>query len=328
MKRRLTILLALTGIGWILSGCGEIEQATGTGPKEYPYQITTTVGMISDITRHVAGQHAVVEGIVREGVDPHLYAASINDVKAFYAADVIFYNGMMLEGKMSDILVRVGRNKPVHAVTEAIQQEAGYVIMDESKHYDPHVWNDVAGWMKAVEVVRNVLQEYDPAHRTDYSRNAEAYLEKLKQLDAYAKEVLGSIPEKRRVLITAHDAFGYMARAYGLKVRGIQGLSTEAEAGLRDVELLVEFLVEHKIPAVFVESSVSHKSIEALIEGAGAKGHKVEVGGQLFSDSMGRSGTPEGTYIGMVDHNVTTIARALGGSVPKGGFQAWVKNRQ
>ena len=311
MKRRLTILLALTGIGRILSGCGEMEQATGTGPKEYPYQITTTVGMISDITRHVAGQHAVVEGIVREGVDPHLYAASINDVKAFYAADVIFYNGMMLEGKMSDILVRVGRNKPVHAVTEAIQQAAGYIIMDESKHYDPHVWNDVAGWMKAVEVVRNVLQEYDPAHRTDYSRNAEAYLEKLKQLDAYAKEVLG-----------------YMARAYGLKVRGIQGLSTEAEAGLRDVELLVEFLVEHKIPAVFVESSVSHKSIEALIEGAGAKGHKVEVGGQLFSDSMGRSGTPEGTYIGMVDHNVTTIARALGGSVPKGGFQAWVKNRQ
>jgi len=284
--------------------------------------------MISDITRHVAGQHAVVEGIIREGVDPHLYAASINDVKAFYAADVIFYNGMMLEGKMSDILVRVGRSKPVHAVTESIQQAADYVITDESEHYDPHIWNDVAGWMKAVEVVRNVLQEYDPAHQSDYSKNAEDYLKKLEQLDAYAEEVIGSIPEGKRVLITAHDAFGYMARSYGLEVRGIQGLSTDAEAGLRDIELLVEFLIERKIPAVFVESSVPRKSIEALIEGARAKGHKVVVGGELFSDSMGKPGTPEGTYIGMIDHNVSTIARGLGGSVPNGGFQAWVKARQ
>ncbi|NRB26553.1 MAG: zinc ABC transporter substrate-binding protein [Roseibacillus sp.] len=328
MKRRLTILLAVTGICRILSGCGEIEQATGTGPKGYPYQIATTVAMISDIVRQVAGQHAVVEGVVGEGVDPHLYAASINDVKAFYAADVIFYNGLMLEGKMSDVLVRVGRNKPVHAVTEAIQQAADYVITDESEHYDPHVWMDVAGWMRAVKVVRDVLQEFDPAHRADYSENADAYLKKLEQLDAYAKEAVSSIPEEKRVLITAHDAFGYMARAYGLEVRGIQGLSTEAEAGLRDIELLVEFLVEHKIPAVFVESSVPRKSIEALIEGARAKGHKVVVGGELFSDSMGKPGTPEGTYIGMIDHNVTTIARALGGGVPKEGFQVWVKNKQ
>jgi manganese/zinc/iron transport system substrate-binding protein len=222
----------------------------------------------------------------------------------------------------------VGRKKPVHAVTEAIQQAADYVITDESEHYDPHVWMDVAGWMRAVKVVRDVLQEFDPAHRADYSENAEAYLKKLEQLDAYAKEAISSIPEEKRILITAHDAFGYMGRAYGLEVRGIQGLSTETKAGLRDVERLVEFLVEHKIPAVFVESSVPRKSIEALIEGARAKGHKVEVGGQLFSDAMGTPGTPEGTYIGMIDHNVTTIARALGGSVPKGGFQAWVKNRQ
>ena len=320
MKRRLTILLAVTGICRILSGCGEIEQATGTGPKGYPYQIATTVAMISDIVRQVAGQHAVVEGVVGEGVDPHLYAASINDVKAFYAADVIFYNGLMLEGKMSDVLVRVGRNKPVHAVTEAIQQAADYVITDESEHYDPHVWMDVAGWMRAVKVVRDVLQEFDPAHQADYSENADAYLKKLEQLDAYAKEAVSSIPEEKRVLITAHDAFGYMARAYGLEVRGIQGLSTEAEAGLRDIELLVEFLVEHKIPAVFVESSVPRKSIEALIEGAGAKGHKVVVGGELFSDSMGKPGTPEGTYIGMIDHNVTTIARALGADLSAGGM--------
>ena len=296
------------------------------GPRGYPYQVVTTVGMITDVVKRVAGDHAVVQGIVGEGVDPHLYAASTNDVKALRGADVIFYNGLMLEGKMSDVLVKVGRNKSVHAVTEAIQETTDYVITDESEHYDPHVWMDVVGWMKAVEVVRDALQEFDPSHGADYRKNAEVYLKELGQLDVYAKEAIGSIPEDQRVLVTAHDAFGYMARAYGLEVHGIQGLSTEAKPGLRDIELLVEFLVEQKIPAVFVESSVPRKSVEALIEGARAKGHEVAVGGELFSDSMGKAGTSKGTYVGMIDHNVTTIAKALGGTVPKGGFREWVKN--
>ena len=295
-------------------------------PGTYPYQVVTTVGMITDIVERVAGDHAVINGIIGEGVDPHLYAASTNDVKALRGADVIFYNGLMLEGKMGDVLVRVGRNKPVHAVTEAIQETGDYVITDESEHYDPHVWMDVTGWIKAVEVVRDALLEFDPSHGADYRENAEAYIKELEQLDTYAKEAIGSIPEDQRVLVTAHDAFGYMARAYGFEVHGVQGLSTEAKPGLRDIELLVEFLVEQKIPAVFVESSVPRKSVEALIEGARSKGHEVTVGGELFSDAMGEAGTPEGTYVGMIDHNVTTITKALGGNVPEGGFQEWVKN--
>ena len=327
MKRRLITLLAVTLACRLLSACGDGTGETGNGPGGYPYRVVTTVEMITDIVRRVSGDHAVVEGIIGEGVDPHLYAATTNDVKALRGADVIFYNGLMLEGKMSDVLAKVGRTKSVHAVTAAIQEITDYVITDESEHYDPHVWMDVAGWMKAVEAVRDALQDFDPSHRTDYSKNAEAYLRELEELDAYAKEAISSIPAGQRVLVTAHDAFGYMARAYGLEVHGIQGLSTEAKPGLRDIELLVEFLVANKIPAVFVESSVPHKSVEALIEGAEAKGHKVAVGGELFSDSMGKAGTPKGSYVGMIDHNVTTITKALGGSVPEGGFQEWVKTR-
>ncbi len=326
MKRRLIIIFALCWVCRLLSGCGEAARNPVGGPQAYPYNVVATTGMITDIVKRVAGDHAIVEGIIGEGVDPHLYAASTNDVKTLRGADIIFYNGLMLEGKMSDVLVKVGRTKSVYAVTEVVQETADYVIADGSEHYDPHVWNDVSGWMKAVEGVRDALEEFDPSHALDYRENAEVYLKELERLDAYAKEAIGSIPADQRVLVTAHDAFGYMARAYGLDVRGIQGLSTEAKPGLRDIELLVEFLVEKKIPAVFVESSVPRKSVEALIEGALAKGHEVLVGGELFSDSMGQAGTVQGTYVGMIDHNVTTITKALGGNVPEGGFQEWVKN--
>ena len=301
----------------------------GEGPEQYPYRVTATVGMIADVVRQVAGEHASVEGIIGEGTDPHLYLPSTADVKALRAADVIFYNGLMLEGKMGDILMKMSRRgKVVYAVTEAIQEAGDYLIVDEAEHYDPHVWMDVAGWIEAVAFVRDGLVEFDPIHGDDYARNAESYLKELRLLDDYTREAFGSIPEGQRVLVTAHDAFGYMARAYGLEVRGIQGISTEAKAGLKDIEHLVGFLVDKKIPAVFVESSVPRKSVEALIEGAEARGHAVRVGGELFSDAMGESGTYRGTYIGMIDHNVQTITRALGGAVPDGGFQEWAKARR
>lgn len=327
MSRLCTLLLfLLPWVAGILSGCGEKQVDSSRGPQAYPYQVTTTVGMITDIVGEVAGRHAVVKGIIAEGVDPHLYAATINDVKELRAADIIFYNGLNLEGKMGEVLGKLSRRKPVHAVAKGAVEVSGYALLDAEDHYDPHVWMDVRGWMSAVEVVRNSLQEFDPQHESDYSANAEGYLDTLKRLDAYAREVLGSIPENQRVLVTAHDAFGYMARAYGLEVRGIQGLSTEAKPGLRDIESLVEFLVERRIPAVFVESSVSRKSVEALMEGAHDKGHKVVIGGELFSDAMGGEGTSAGTYIGMIDHNVSTIARGLGGTVPEGGFREWIKD--
>jgi manganese/zinc/iron transport system substrate-binding protein len=194
-------------------------------------------------------------------------------------------------------------------------------MTDEAQHYDPHVWMDVRGWMKAVTVVEQALSEFDPDNAAVYQANAAAYIAELEALDAYVRKVIASIPENQRVLVTAHDAFNYLGRAYGLDVRGIQGLSTESEAGVQDIEKLIDFLVKRGLPAVFVETSVADKNVRALVEGAKARGHDVGIGGELFSDAMGEPGTYEGTYIGMIDHNATTIARALGGSAPARGMQ-------
>jgi manganese/zinc/iron transport system substrate-binding protein len=218
---------------------------------------------------------------------------------------------------MTDIFAGLARDgKPVRAVTESILQDAAYLLAkdDGSAQTDPHVWMDVQGWMQAVPVLRETLSAYAPQHAASYAANAAAYLQELAALDAYARAALSTIPVAQRVLVTAHDAFNYMGRAYGIEVRGIQGMSTESEAGVRDLEALVEWIVARQIPAVFVESSVADKNVRALVEGARARGHEVVIGGELFSDAMGAPGTYEGTYIGMIDHNVTTIANALGGS--------------
>ena len=311
--------LLLTATACFLASCGKQEAAYSTA--DGPYQISATVGMIADIVSVVAGDNAKVSGIIGEGIDPHLYKPTSTDVKTMQSADVVFYNGLMLEGKMGDILVRLARSgKPVYAVTEEILHDSDYILTDEEDHQDPHVWMDVQGWIKAVEVVAASLSEYDAANAADYRDNAATYIAELETLDAYAKEKILSIPESQRVLVTAHDAFGYMARAYGLEVLGIQGLSTESEAGVKDIEDLVSYLVENNIPAVFVESSVSDKNIKALIEGAAAKDHTVVIGGELFSDAMGKAGSYRGTYLGMIDHNVTTITRALGGEAPAAGL--------
>ena len=293
-----------------------------------PYTVVCTIGMITDIVRNVAGDHAKIRGIIGEGVDPHLYKPTRGDVVALSGADVVFYNGLLLEGKMTDVLVRVASSgKPVKAVTEAILEDADYLLEkdDDSGHTDPHVWMDVRGWIKAVEVVAETLSIFDPENGSDYRANAEQYIKKLQTLDAYAKKSIASIPESQRVLVTAHDAFNYLGRATGLTVRGIQGISTESEAGVRDLEELIDFIIEQKIPAIFVETSVSDKNVRALIEGATAKGHPLQIGGTLFSDAMGQPGAYEGTYVGMIDHNVTTITRALGGEAPERGMQGKLK---
>lgn len=222
---------------------------------------------------------------------------------------------------MSDILVKVSRKRPVYAVTELLKKE--YLLHDSAtNHHDPHVWMDVQGWMKAVEVVKEALAAFDPPNKDYYDKNAQRYLAKLKQLDNYARQAIGSIPEKQRILVTAHDAFNYMSRAYDIEVLGIQGISTESEAGIKDINRIVDVLVNRKIPAVFVESSVSDKNVKALIEGAASRNHQVRIGGELFSDAMGLARTYEGTYIGMIDHNVTIIATALGGKAPPKGMEA------
>nr|VFJ73511.1 MAG: manganese/zinc/iron transport system substrate-binding protein [Candidatus Kentron sp. FW] len=318
------LVFALAG----MAGCGADKEREGERGSagdgnggEIPV-VAATVGMIADVARQVAGEGMTVVGIIGEGVDPHLYKPTRRDVVTLRQADMVFYNGLMLEGKMGDVLARVAAaGKPVHAVTEQLLERDDYVLTDGARHYDPHVWMDVGGWMRAVAVVADAMATFDPERARDYRANAAAYREQLARLDAYARQSIGSIPEGRRVLVTAHDAFNYLGRAYGLEVRGIQGLSTESEAGVRDIERLVAFLVARKIPAVFVETSVSDKNVRALVEGARAGGHELVIGGALFSDAMGKAGTYEGTYMGMIDHNVTTITRALGGTAPARGMR-------
>ena len=282
-------------------------------------KVVATIAMIGDVAEAIGGDLVKVETLIGPGLDPHLYKTTSSDIKALGKADLIFYNGLYLEGKMAATLEKFGKqNGNVHAVTKAL--EGGY-LMEDGEHSDPHVWMDVEAWKKSAGVILEVFQKHDPDNKEAYQARHDEYVKRMDGLHAYAKKCLASIPENQRVLVTAHDAFGYMARAYGLSVRGVQGISTESEAGLKDIESLVSYLVDNQIPSVFVESSVSRKNIQALIEGAAARGHEVVVGGELFSDAMGKKGTYEGTYIGMIDHNVTTITRALGGEAPEKGWQ-------
>ncbi|MBC7834144.1 MAG: zinc ABC transporter substrate-binding protein [Phycisphaerales bacterium] len=308
------------GAGKGTGGAGDGAEGGGGGSK--PYTVVATVAMIADIASAVAGERATVSALIGQGVDPHLYKPTSTDVGKLMGADVILYNGLLLEGRMTDALVRLASaGKKVHAVTELLEESELLSPPGLAGHHDPHVWMDPLAWSKAVEVVRAKLTEFDPPGAGLYASNAKAYQERLTTLHEYCVTALATVPEKSRVLVTAHDAFNYMGRRYGYEVVGIQGLSTESEAGVRDIENLVELLVSRDAKAVFVESTVSQRNIEALIAGCRARGHTVTIGGQLYSDAMGAAGTHEGTYVGMIDHNVTTIARALGGEAPERGME-------
>jgi len=317
------MLLYLAGLAASGGGCWR-SAAEG---KSYPYKAVTTVAMVTDIVKNVAGDKAQVTGIIGEGVDPHLYKPTRDDMVTLMNADIIFYNGLMLEGKMADTLAKVSRDKPAFAVAEALDKE--YLLAREGAagHPDPHVWMDPSAWAQAVQAVAKALRDFDPPNAAYYQANADAYANRLMALHEYGKKVLATVPETRRVLITSHDAFNYFGRAYGLTVLGVQGISTESEAGLQDINRLVDIIVDRDVRAVFVETSVSPKNIQALIDGAKARGKEVAIGGSLFSDAMGAPGTYEGTYIGMLDHNISTVARALGGEVPAQGMQGRLRVR-
>jgi manganese/zinc/iron transport system substrate-binding protein len=314
--------LLACGLGLLLAtSCSRNPApAEGTFERDYPYHVTATIGMVADIVRQVAGSVAEITGIVGTGVDPHLYKPTRNDVAKLMSADVVFYSGLMLEGKMTDTLIKVAGKKPVFAVTELVDPEYLLEPPEFAGHYDPHLWMDANGWIKAVDAVRDALSSFDSPNAATYAANAQAYKEQLEKLNAYARTAIQSIPQTSRILITAHDAFNYFGRAYDIEVLGIQGISTESEAGLEDIRRLVDKIVDRNVQAVFVETSVSDKNIRALQEGARARGHEVRIGGSLFSDAMGTAGTYEGTYIGMIDHNVTTVTRALGGQAPEKGL--------
>ncbi|MFG0262577.1 MAG: metal ABC transporter solute-binding protein, Zn/Mn family, partial [Novipirellula sp. JB048] len=279
------------------------------------------VGMVADIVRNVGGDHVDVTQMMGAGVDPHLYKATRDDVQMMMAGDMVFYSGLMLEGKMADVLIKIARNKPVIAVTEAIDEAYLLEPEDFEGNPDPHVWMDVLAWSQCVDVVAKTMADFDPPHAAEYHANAASYTELLSELHAYGLKSIGSIPRDRRVLITSHDAFNYFGRAYDLDVLGVQGLSTESEAGLQRINELVGMISDKGIQSVFVESSVPRKNIEALVEGVRKRGKQVRIGGELFSDAMGPEGEYEGTYVGMIDHNLTLVTRALGGEAPAKGFQ-------
>lgn len=285
-------------------------------------RVVTTTGMITDVVHQVAGDRVSLNGLIGAGVDPHLFKATRSDIATLSSSDIIFFNGLLLEGKLTDALKRVAdAGKAVHAVTELLEPSSLRELPGFPGHYDPHVWMNPQAWIQAVEVIEAKLSSRDPGGSPLYREAADRYKQLLKDLDQYAERVLQTVPSGSRVLVTAHDAFEYFGTRYGYAVRGIQGLSTDSEAGVQDIERLVAEIVDRKIKAVFVESTVPAKSVTALIEGAQSRGHSVTIGGELFSDAMGVPGSYEGTYVGMIDHNVTTIARALGGNAPLRGMQ-------
>lgn len=307
------LLLLLIG-SLLLPACVTSGEGSQAPIAERTINVVTTTGMIADITKNVGGDRVQVTALMGPGVDPHLYKASEGDVLSLQEADVIFYNGLHLEAQMGDVLERLNDfGIKTVAVSERIDRSLLQSPPEFQGNYDPHVWFDVTLWMQAAEQVKDTLVEMDAASAAQYEERAEAYLTELENLHQYVLDQANTIPEEQRILITAHDAFNYFGRAYGFQVRGLQGISTEAQAGTADVQALADFIAENQIPAVFVESSVPQRNIEAVRAAVQAKGFEVKIGGSLFSDAMGSEGTPEGTYIGMVRHNIDTIVTALAG---------------
>ncbi|MBB5517037.1 manganese/zinc/iron transport system substrate-binding protein [Rubricella aquisinus] len=282
--------------------------------------VVATTGMIGDTARQIAGDRAEVQVLMGPGVDPHAYRQTRTDIVAMTRADLVLWNGHYLEAQLEEFLLELATRKPVVAVAEAVEAERLLSHEDYEGRFDPHVWMVPELWEQVAIAIRDALIAADPNGAATYTANAAAFEQELDRIGTYAKEVLMTVPEPARVLISAHDAFGYFGAEYGFEVLGIQGISTESEAGLRRIEELVDLLVTREIGAVFVESSVSDRNVRALIEGAAAQGHTVTIGGELFSDAMGETGTYEGTYIGMIDHNATVITRALGGQAPAMGL--------
>lgn len=309
----LALRLSLLALAGVLSGPVMADEDEG------PLQLVATTAMIADVLREVGGERVEVQGLMGPGVDPHLYRQTRHDVTAMTRADAVFWNGLNLEAQLRNFLSRLAERTPVFALGEAVPVEQRLADEAYPDQPDPHVWMDPGRWQWVVEGIRDALADLAPDHAQEFEARTEAYLAELEALDGYAAEVLDSVPASSRVLVTAHDAFGYFGNAYEFEVMGIQGFSTESEAGLARIESLVDVLVDRRIGAIFIESSVSDRNVQALVEGAAAEGWTVEIGGELFSDAMGSAATYEGTWLGMFDHNVTLIARALGGEAPAGG---------
>ena len=305
----LSILLSL-----FLASCSN-DSKKATAAKEFtadrPIRITCTTGILKDALETITGGKAQIEALMGAGVDPHLYKATQGDLKKLNRGDVIVYHGLHLEGKMTEIMEKLSKKKRVINVAEGIRGEQIIRPANFPETGDPHLWHDVSLWSEAIAHISAQLQEIDSKNKDIYKERTGNYLKSLEILHDWTTDHLSSIPKEHRVLITSHDAFEYFGRAYNMEVRGLQGLSTLSEYGLKDIADMVDFIVERKIKAVFVETSVPIRSLEAVIEGCRERDHEVVIGGTLFSDALGPEGTRGGTYTSMIKLNVLTIKEAL-----------------
>ncbi|MFT4806247.1 MAG: manganese/zinc/iron transport system substrate-binding protein [Psychroserpens sp.] len=301
MKKRIVLILIIASFS--------CENETKSNGK---LNIVTTTSMITDLVKNIGGDYVNLQGLMGSGVDPHLYKASEGDVTKLVEANVIFYNGLHLEGKLVDVFEKMGNaTKTPIALGEELNKNTLIGSDYFASNYDPHVWFDIAYFKQFASKVAQVLSENDPANAENYKSNAETYLNELEALQSKIKATIETLPKEKRILVTAHDAFNYFGKAYDFEVVGLQGLSTATEAGVQDVQKLSAFIIERNIKAIFVESSVPKRTIEALQAAVKSKGHDVEIGGTLYSDALGNAGTVEGTYIGMFEYNVNTIVGAL-----------------
>ncbi len=315
-------LFPLLLVTLICGGCEQADShshtpASGSSQQfsgNYPMKIVCTIGQVAEMVKRIGGKHVQVEQLMGPGVDPHLYRPIASDVRKLAEADAIFYNGLHLEGRMSDLFVQMARRKATFAVTEGLQTRNDSRLREPPEFagmFDPHVWHDVALWADCVRDVAEFLAKFDSSNANQYTINATVYIVELTQLDEFCQTEIAKIPENRRILITAHDAFGYFGKAYGLEVYGLKGISTEEEKDVVHQEEIQKLIIERNIPAVFVESAVSHRTVEALIEPCRASGHDLKLGGELYADALGPAETDQSTYTGMIRHNVQTIVTAL-----------------
>ena len=307
-----SVMLIAVAFAWFLLHQKPVSLAS------HKLSIVCTTGIIADAVKRVGGEAVDVEALMGPGVDPHLYHARESDVQRLAEADIIFYNGLHLEGKMGQLLEWMGERVPTYAVSSVINpselRSSGFI-----KAYDPHIWFDIQLWMKVVEGIRDVLIKRDPGHAQLYRTNAENFLQELAALDAYTHKRIAEIPEKSRILITAHDAFSYFGRAYGLKIISLQGISTDSEVGVHDVMRVVEYIVNNDVPAIFAEASLPRRTIDAVVQAVEVRGKTVALGPELYSDTLGEPGTLQESYLGMVRSVVDRIVDALRGvATPKG----------
>lgn len=313
IKRKIPVLVAvilalMVSVMISFNGCA----AENTKKENNKIKLVATTTMLSDLAKNIGGEKVEVTGLMGTGIDPHLYQASAGDVSSLQKADVVLYNGIHLEGKMSDIFATLEeQNKTVITVEDALQESDLIRSEDSETNFDPHIWFDVSLWKKAAVHLVDELSVYAPDSKEVFAENLKNYLEELNGLEEFIQEKLISLPKEKRILVTAHDAFSYFGRAYDFEVKGLQGISTETEAGTQDISVMAGFIAENQIKAVFVESSVSPKTIEALQAAVKSKGFETAIGGSLYSDSLGDKESGADTYIETFKANVETIVSAL-----------------